>query len=88
MDSGGIPGDWTPPPAPPVGSSAWKSDMALKQVTGMLAGLPRRSAVFKLMRCAGHELGYMVVRYNHGSGWDYFRVDEIEDIYESANAPR
>lgn len=86
MDSGGMPDDWKPSPPPERGSAAWKDDMAFRQVNEMMSGLPSRTVVFKLMRCGGHDLGYMCLRYYPGRGHDYFRVDAIEDLYEAANA--
>lgn len=81
MDSGflGMPDDWTPPPAPAVGSSRWKDNMAFQQLMDF-GGLPKRNAVFKLLPCEGHELGYFCVRYFSGRGHDYYRVDSIDDI--------
>lgn len=86
MDSGGMPDDWRPSPPPERGTPAWKDDMAFRQVVEMMRGLPKRSVVFKLMRCGGYDLGYMCIRYSPGWGHDYFRVDKIEDLYETANA--
>lgn len=88
MDSGGMPPDWKPSPPPPVGSAAWKTDIAVRQVTEMMDGFPKSNRVFKCMRCAGHEIGYLCINYKSGAGWDYFRVDAIEDLYETANAPK
>lgn len=72
-------GGWTPPPPAEVGSARWKHKVATSYCTEKgYFNEKRGSSIIKLPTVDGHDLGYMAIRHS-SSGWDYFRVDEVDE---------
>ncbi len=71
-------GGWEPSPPPEKGSCGWKNDMAIQYC--IEKRLLDKTRIIKLPQVVGVNLGYMAIRNYPGSGTDYFRVDDIENI--------
>lgn len=68
--------DWSPPEE---GEPLWLDSQASSYCIDKGYFSQRKSMIVKLPEVKGYKLGFMAIRYMSSGGYDYFRVDSIEN---------